>query len=186
IPQIKDQSAGIGYEGHGCLNRAGTHLRWHESVELHVADVARQNLDLLEGTVAALQLLAHPSELLSRRWSLRWGPEGAECDLQVQIMTHGTQIRGEAVGELKAITRVAIGACLQMPAQRDDHLRGDRRVYVELCQIRRYAIDDAMAQCGIHRDDHGWDSRRQRPQPEGLDSGRCAVLYQEITDGVGR
>jgi hypothetical protein len=48
-----------------------------------------------------------------------------ESDEQMPIVTHSAQIRGEAVGELKAILEIAVGARLLMGPQRRDHLRGD-------------------------------------------------------------
>jgi hypothetical protein len=65
------------------------------------------------------------------------------------IVTHCLQIRGQLPSEDIAVGDGIVGAGLLMRLQGVFHLRGERGIDVELCQVGAYAIDHLFAQCRI-------------------------------------
>jgi hypothetical protein len=127
VAQVEDQGIGIGYEGHRCDRRLAAFRGTEESVELDVADVACQHLDLVEGAVGALRHLLVQSQLLGG-----WGrvqvigqPRGHETHRQMFVVTDVTQVRGEEVSKLVAFGDSVVVAVLLVTAQGFAHLLGE-------------------------------------------------------------
>ena len=57
LPQIEDESIGMGHKAHRCCHRWPAERGIHEAIELDVADVIGQDLNFAKGAVVVLHLL---------------------------------------------------------------------------------------------------------------------------------
>src|SRR4029077_12232054 len=104
VTQVKNESIGIRQEIHRRCHGRTADFRSSEGIEFHITHVFRENLQLLEGAIAARQFSLHSGFssgicTLPLHWSLERTPLYA----QMPVMTDSAQILAHLVRQQAAV-----------------------------------------------------------------------------------
>ena len=124
LPNVEDQCVRMRYKPHRSHHGRSAELRIHESIELDIPDVVRQNLHLVERAIVPLHLLVKMRLVLRRLLLLRRRLERIEVHPQMLVVAHPLQVFRQLHCKRIAIRNGVIVALRLMRLQHVRHLLG--------------------------------------------------------------
>src|SRR5579864_9038825 len=188
LTQVENDRVDVAKEVHGRNGSGAASIGVGEHIELQVADIAGENLDLVEAAVHPFHLFAILRSGISiggALWSLRhWSR--TKVHTQVLVVAHGLKIVREHVREGVAVSDRIVFAFFLPNANGLLHFLCGFWKNVELVQVGDRTVDDASTRSCIdfeiqvrHR-----GSGRNRPQSKDDYHRGITVLHLDFSKGL--